>query len=310
MPYRPTSPLATLPNGMIATVAIAVNTEIAGASAIIQATPAGRVELLLRQQLEHVGERLERALVADAVGAVARLEAAEPLALEQHHHRRDLEDDDQDHDRLEDLDPPVLDEADLGDGDAASRLADLDGQRLAVGQRVGVVLRVPSIRKTVPGSDPRAQRGRRAHARAVLRRPRPRRRRRCPGARRPRRTARRAGAATGSAACGACSVTRLPHSDGTVPRRKAPCARRAPAASRARSSGMSGASSFDAASRSGQRTPRAADLLERQAVVERHGGERLRGQHRRRVDLQRLVEQLARSGRAARCAAGAPRRAA
>src|SRR3712207_6950215 len=59
----------------------------------------GGVELLFGQQLEHVGERLERALVADAVRPVAGLEAAEPLALEQHHQRRDLQDDHEDHER-------------------------------------------------------------------------------------------------------------------------------------------------------------------------------------------------------------------
>ena len=68
---------------MIASVATAVVTMITGAIAIIHGTAVAGCELLLREQLQHVGERLDQAVGADAVGAVAGLEAAEQLALEQ-----------------------------------------------------------------------------------------------------------------------------------------------------------------------------------------------------------------------------------
>ena len=52
---------------------------------------------------------------ADAVGAVAVLEAAEQLALGDQHDGHELEADGEDHERLEDLDPPGLVVADLGE---------------------------------------------------------------------------------------------------------------------------------------------------------------------------------------------------
>ena len=67
-----------------------------------------RAELLLGQQLEDVRERLQRAVRADAVGAVAALEAPEQLALGEQHDRHELQADGEDHDRLDDLDPPRL----------------------------------------------------------------------------------------------------------------------------------------------------------------------------------------------------------
>ena len=78
---RPRRPAG--PNGMIASVATAVPTMITGASAIIHGTAVAGCRLLLRQQLEHVGQRLHQAVGAHAVGPVARLEAAQQLALEQ-----------------------------------------------------------------------------------------------------------------------------------------------------------------------------------------------------------------------------------
>ena len=98
----PQAPLG--PNGMIASVATAVKIEITGAIAIIHGTAVAGVELLLGQQLEHVGERLEQPEGPDAVRADARLEAAEQLALEQQDQRHHLEDEREDHDRLHDLD--------------------------------------------------------------------------------------------------------------------------------------------------------------------------------------------------------------
>ena len=65
-----------------------------------------RPELLLGEQLEDVGERLQRAEGPDAVRAVAALEAPEQLALGEQHDRHELQADGEDHDRLEDLDPP------------------------------------------------------------------------------------------------------------------------------------------------------------------------------------------------------------
>ena len=77
---------------MSASVAHAVNIEIAGASANIQPIEPLGAELLLEQQLPDVGHRLQRAVRADAVRAVAVLEAAEHLALGEQHDRHELED--------------------------------------------------------------------------------------------------------------------------------------------------------------------------------------------------------------------------
>ena len=80
--------------------------------------PADRAvgpELLLEQQLPDVGHRLQRAERADAVRAVAVLEAAEDLALGEQHDRHELEDHREDDQRLQDLDPPGLVVADLGE---------------------------------------------------------------------------------------------------------------------------------------------------------------------------------------------------
>jgi hypothetical protein len=59
----------------------------------------------------------KRAVGTDAVGAVAVLEAAQQLALGQQNDRHELEDDGEDHQRLEQLDPPRLVVADLGEDD-------------------------------------------------------------------------------------------------------------------------------------------------------------------------------------------------
>ena len=93
----------------------AVNIEITGASANIQPTESAGPEVLLEEQLADVGHRLQRAVGPDAVRAVAVLEAAEHLALGQQHDRHELEDDGEDHQRLQELDPPRLVVADLGE---------------------------------------------------------------------------------------------------------------------------------------------------------------------------------------------------
>ncbi len=101
-----------LPNGMIANETQAVTTEIAGASGEQEADRRARPELLLRDQLEDVRHRLQRAERADAVRAGAALEAAEQLAVHHQRERDHAEADDEDDQRLEDLDPPGLGVAD------------------------------------------------------------------------------------------------------------------------------------------------------------------------------------------------------
>ena len=70
---------------------------------------------------------------ADAVRAVAVLEAAEQLALGEQRDRHEVEDDDEDHQRLEELHPPRLVVADLGERHASR----LDGSRGRDRQRRG-----------------------------------------------------------------------------------------------------------------------------------------------------------------------------
>ncbi len=79
-----------------------------GASREQEADRGGRAELLLGQQLEDVGQRLQGPVGADPVGPVAALEATEQLALGDQHDRHELQADREDHDRLEDLDPPFF----------------------------------------------------------------------------------------------------------------------------------------------------------------------------------------------------------
>ena len=51
----------------------------------------------------------------DAVGTVARLKPSEQLALGEQHDGHELQADGEDHDRLQDLDPPFFVEADRGE---------------------------------------------------------------------------------------------------------------------------------------------------------------------------------------------------
>ncbi len=83
---------------MIAKAATAVRIEISGAIANSSPIEVLGRELLLGQQLEDVGERLQRAVGPDAVGAVAALEAPEQLALGDQHDRHELQADGEDHD--------------------------------------------------------------------------------------------------------------------------------------------------------------------------------------------------------------------
>ena len=82
------------------------------------------IELLLAEQLQHVGERLQQAVGADAVGAVAVLEAAQQLALEQQDHRHDPEHEREDHDRLDDQHAGRLDEGGVGERQAHALVPD------------------------------------------------------------------------------------------------------------------------------------------------------------------------------------------
>ena len=77
-------------------------------------------ELLLEQQLPDVRHRLQDPERPDAVGAVAVLEAPEQLALDEQDDRHELEDDGEDQHALEQLDPPRLVVADLGERGHAS----------------------------------------------------------------------------------------------------------------------------------------------------------------------------------------------
>ena len=136
-----------------------------------------RAELLLEQQLPDVGHRLQRAERADAVRAVAVLEAAEDLALGEQHDRHELEHDGEDHQRLEQLDPPGLVVADLGeDGDhAPSSTPAPAGTRTGAtetsgaGQPVRRLLGRALDEEHRAGRDRRAQPRGAAHAGAVLR---------------------------------------------------------------------------------------------------------------------------------------------
>ena len=108
---------------------------------------------------------------ADAVGAVAVLEAAQQLALGEQRHRHEVEDHDEDHQRLEHLHPPGLVVADLGEDGARRGLAGGTATRRT--STIGSVsaLRapraVPSTRKTVPSGTAARSRDRPAHAGAV-----------------------------------------------------------------------------------------------------------------------------------------------
>src|SRR4029079_9455440 len=73
-----------------------------------QADRGGGAGVLLAQQLADVGDGLEQTVGADAVGAVAGLEAAEQLALGDEDDRDDRQPDGEDDHRLEELDPPLL----------------------------------------------------------------------------------------------------------------------------------------------------------------------------------------------------------
>ena len=117
-----------------------------------------RPELLLGQQLDDVGQRLQRAERADAVGAVAVLEAAQQLALGDQHDRDDLEADGEDDDRLDDLDPPGLVVGDVArimaqESFAASSAAGGSTEPEACGPRpAGRRRRCPRGRRCPPGS--------------------------------------------------------------------------------------------------------------------------------------------------------------
>ena len=105
----------TSENGMIAIVAAAVTIEITGASANSQPLePAGR-NWALKTSLPMSAIACSSAERADAVRAVAVLEAAQDLAVGEQRQRHEVEDDGEDHDRLQDLHPPRLVVADLGE---------------------------------------------------------------------------------------------------------------------------------------------------------------------------------------------------
>ena len=146
-------PSSTLPNGMIASAATPQKITSTGPSDHRNGTAAvGRV-VLLRDQLQRVGERLEQAVGADAIGAVARLEAAQELALDHGQDRHDREDHREDHDALTIRIQVASTKPDLGDRQRHEfPSAALTSTTSAPGQQVGVVLGRPLDQE--PGSRP------------------------------------------------------------------------------------------------------------------------------------------------------------
>ena len=101
---------------MIAIVAAAVIIEITGREReqpAVARPSGGTAALKTSLPMSAIG--LQRAERADAVRAVAVLEAAEHLAVGEQRQRHEVEDDGEDHDRLQDLHPPRLVVADLGE---------------------------------------------------------------------------------------------------------------------------------------------------------------------------------------------------
>ena len=102
----------------------------------------GRAEGLLGEQLADVGERLQEAEGADPVGPVAVLEAADQLALDHRHQRQDrrrsrakITSD------LTTMIQVASTKVRVGERRSLRRsLLDLDADRAAVEQRVGVAL--------------------------------------------------------------------------------------------------------------------------------------------------------------------------
>ena len=96
----------TSPKGMIAKAATAVRIEMTGAIANSRPIEVVGRNCSLVSSLRMSASGCSSAEGADAVGAVAALEAPEQLALGEQHDRHQLQADGEDHDRLEDLDPP------------------------------------------------------------------------------------------------------------------------------------------------------------------------------------------------------------
>src|SRR6185312_7165713 len=93
--------------------------------------------------------RLQQSERPDAVGSVAPLEAPEQLALIHGQHRQDDECHQEDHQRLDDLDPPRLEVVDVGDVD--------HGLRTSITRSVSALaesLAIPSARNAVPAGTP------------------------------------------------------------------------------------------------------------------------------------------------------------
>src|SRR6185436_2475858 len=210
-----------------------------------------RAELLLEQQLPDVGHRLQDPERADAVGPVAVLEAAEQLALGQQRDRDQVEDDREDHDPLQQLDPPVLVVADLGEDGHALRTSTIGSVRALAGWSC-----VPAAMNTEPPG---------TAARSLT----------APLTRVPleptstwspsRMPSRSASTGESSTTCrgrrkrsdGETSTSLELHSERNVPRRSAPSEEAGTASGTSSSTGsQAGASNAEAASVAGQRTPR------------------------------------------------------
>ena len=244
---------------------------------------------------------------ADAVRAVAVLEAAEQLALGEQHDRHELQADGEDHERLEDLDPPRLVVADVGERDERSCLAHLHERARRARSRSP--RRSPSSRKT---------RARAAPRRAARRSPRTRVPFEPTTTRSPSRTPRRWASAGESSTrwrgCRNCSAGETSTSGAAQSERNVPRRRRAVGAGAARRRRLElERPELDLGGEGARRVAllpahaAAADLVERQAGVERHGLGELRGGHRRRSSTPRSRPTRARRARRAPATRRAPR---
>ena len=158
----------TSPNGTSASAPIAVRIAIAGAIRNRKPTEVRWPERLLDRELDDLGHRLQQPERSDAVGAVAALEAAQELALVDGQHRQDRERTSEDHERLDDLDPPGLEVV-----DSATTWITACAPRSVLGQQRLPSRRDPSARNAAPAGTPVRTRRSRCRRVPFWRRPRP-----------------------------------------------------------------------------------------------------------------------------------------
>ena len=169
---------ATSPNGTIANAATAVMIEMTGASANRQPIDVPGGTAPWSASLHDVGERLQRGRTGRRGSGRSGSGSARAACARDDHQRQDPEDDGEDHDRLEDLDPPrlvVAERASRSSGELGLVVVSVRADAVSTGTgthvsdrlRLGSALapsrRCPSSRKTRAG-----RRSRRA-ARTVAR---------------------------------------------------------------------------------------------------------------------------------------------